>query len=107
MFLLSGPQREGAEQGTGEERGRGRERDRRDGLGFFSLSWLAREIRWAEHFGHHAPTLSPALTEEAHSLNCWLPLPCHPQEGKTEEEVGRKEEEKAKRWVGGWGGGAC
>lgn len=115
MFLLSGPQREGAKEGSKE---RGREYQRGGGMEqlFFFFPGLAREIMRAERFGHPAPNLSTsaAFTEEAHSLEHWL-LPCHPrQEGKQKEE--EEEEEgsvyalpKEGRGKGGSmeGGGAC
>lgn len=91
MFLLSGPQREGAKEG---EREGGRECERRGGeVGmeqpfFFISLGTARESVRAECFGHPDPGLSTSFTEEAFSLECWLPLPCHPrQEGKQGRRV--------------------
>lgn len=58
MFLLSGPQREGAKEGSRE---RGSMRGGEEGEWSSLFSWLAREIMRAERFGHPALAFLPLL----------------------------------------------
>lgn len=95
MFLLSGPQREGAKWG---KQGGWKKRQRRNRL-HPQFVWLAAEIMGAESFSHHASALLPlllSLRRPIHQRRC-LPRPCPPrQEGKQGRRGGRRRENEGR-----------
>lgn len=84
MFLLSGPQREGEKEGwseTGSVRGAKEE--------WSSLVFDCQGNHEGRVLGPSRPGLftSTAFSEEAHSVERWPPLLCHPRQ---EEKQGRR-----------------
>lgn len=85
MFLLSGPQREGAKSGSREGGREGVREEEEEWISLFFSPLACHGNHEGRALQPSRPSLftSPALTEEAHSPKRWLPLPCHPrQEGK-------------------------
>lgn len=85
MFLLSGPQREGAGEGGKQERSM--RRRRRNGEAVFNVAcrgYCEGRVLWPPRLG-----LSTFFSEEAHSEE--PRLPCHPSQKGKQGRVRRKE----------------